>query len=368
MRYQIEHMDTSGNRLNLIQAFIHLDYVRTVNTVGAMKLTLPRQKWDYEDFRVGQLLEIWREKNGSLTLQNETAYILQDWVFYTDSEGNHQIDLYAKDLNMLLDTRIVAYAAGSSEAEKTDYADDMIKEIVDENLVSATTTARNISNLSIAPELSASESMTKGFAWRNVLRTCQEIAEAATEAGTRTYFDIVRTDRATFQLRTYTGQRGNDHSRTSGDMRLVGEKYGNLISPSFGTYHYDEWNYVYCGGQGEEDDREIVEVDDSTRINTGYPFNRKEKFADARNIDTTAGVTAEANQSLGEGAPKQIMSGSLSDTPGMQYGIHYGFGDILSVEAFGFSVDCHVSSVAGKVDANKYEQLTCRLRGSYDER
>ena len=363
MRYQIEHMDTSGNRLNLIQAFTRLDYVRTVNTVGAMKLTLPREKWQYEDFRVGQLFEIWREKSGSLQLQNETAYVLQDWVFYTDRQGNHQIDLYAKDLNMLLDTRIVAFAAGSSESDKTDYADDMIKEIVDENMVSCTTAARNISNLTIAPELSASESITKAFAWRNLLRTVQEICETATEEGTRTYFDIVRTDRATFQLRTYTGQRGNDHSRTSGDMRLVGEKYGNLISPAFGTYHADEYNYIFAGGQGEEDDREIVEVSDSTRINAGYPFNRKEKFSDARHADTTEGVTSSANQALGEGVPKQIMSGSLVDTPGMQYGIHYGFGDILSVEAFGFSVDCHVSSVAGRVDANRYEQLTCRLRG-----
>ena len=370
MRYQIEHMDTSGNRLNTIQAFTRLDYVRTVNTVGAMTLTMPIKKnektgeeWQYEDFRVGQLLEIWRKKEGSLELQGETAYILQDWQFYTTSKSESMIGLYATDLNCLLDTRIIAYAAASAQAEKTDYADDMIKEIVDENLVSATTAARNISNLSIAPHLSASQSITKGYAWRNVLRTCQEIAEAATEAGTKTYFDIVRTDRATFQLRTYTGQRGRDHSRLSGDMRLVGEKYGNLVTPSFGTYHAGEWNYVYAGGQGEEADREIVEVSDATRIGTGYPFNRKEKFTDARHADTTALITSSANQSLGEGVPKQIMSGNLVDTPGMQYGVHYGFGDILSVEAFGFSVDCHVATVSCTVDASKYEQITVRLRG-----
>jgi len=356
-------MDTSGNRLNTIQAFHRLDYIRTVNTVGGMMLTLPGKYWQYEDFRVGQLFEIWRDKGGGKTLQGETAYILQDWTFYTDSKGNHLVNLYAKDLNMLLDTRIVAFAAGSTQADKTDYADDMIKEVVDENMVSCTTAARNISNLTIAPELSASESITKGFAWRKVLRVCQEIAEAATEAGTRTYFDIVRTDRAVFQLRTYTGQRGNDHSRTSGDMRLVGEKYGNLEQPSFGTFHSDEANYIYAGGQGEESAREIVEVSDSTRINKGYPFNRKEYFADARHADTTAGVTSSGNAALGEGVPKQIMSGNLVDTPGMQYGIHYGFGDILSVEAFGFSVDCHVASVSVRVDANRYEQISCRLRG-----
>ena len=363
MRYQVEHLDAAGERLHVIQDFYRLDYVRTVNTVGAMTLTMPRGGWQYEDFRVGQLLEIWREKGGALSLQNETAYIIQDWRFYTNRKGEQLLDLYAKDLNMLLDTRIVAYPAGSSESRKTNYADDMIKEVVDENLVNATNSDRNIANLSIAPNLSASENLTKGFAWRNLMRVCQEIAEAATEAGTRTYFDIVRVNRAQFQLRTYTGQRGIDHGRMSGDARLVGEKYGNLAEPAFGTYHADERNYIYAGGQGEEEDREIVEVGDALRIGAGYPYNRKEYFADARHADTTAGVTSSANQALAEGVPKQIMSGSLVDTPGLQFGVHYGFGDILSVEAFGFAVDCHVSSVAARVDSRSYETLSVRLRG-----
>jgi hypothetical protein len=230
-------------------------------------------------------------------------------------------------------------------------------------MVSCTTTARNLSSLTVAPELSASESITKGFAWRNVLRVCQEICEAATEAGTYTYFDVVRTNTATFQFRTYTGQRGQDHGRYSGDVRLVGEKYGNLEKASFGTYHADEVNYIYAGGQGEEDAREIVEVSDSTRIANGYPYNRVEGFVDARNADTTAMVTSEANAGLGEGMPKQIMSGKLVDTPGMQYGIHYGFGDVVSVEAFGFAVDCHVTSVGVRVDANKHESISVGLKG-----
>jgi hypothetical protein len=146
-------------------------------------------------------------------------------------------------------------------------------------------------------------------------------------------------------------------------MRLVGEKYGNLVTPSFGTYHADERNYIYAGGQGEEADREIVEVSDALRIGAGYPYNRKEYFADARHADTTAGVISSANQALAENVPKQIMSGSLVDTPGLQFGVHYGFGDVLSVEAFGFAVDCHVSSVAARVDSMNYETLSVRLRG-----
>ena len=57
------------------------------------------------------------------------------------------------------------------------------------------------------------------------------------------------------------------------------------------------------------------------------------------------------------------MSGKLVDTYGMQFGVHYGFGDIVSVEAFDTAVDCHVSSVGVKYDAENGEQIDIRLRG-----
>ena len=58
-----------------------------------------------------------------------------------------------------------------------------------------------------------------------------------------------------------------------------------------------------------------------------------------------------------------MLTGTLHDTPGMQYGIHYWFGDVLSVEAFGYHVDCHVGSVRAKVYQDGGEQLDIRLRG-----
>lgn len=83
MRYEIDWYTDAGVKLGVIQAFTSLEYVRTENSIGNMVLTIPRGLMRYEDFAVGQLFEIWREKHGSLELQNDTAY-LQDWQFYTD--------------------------------------------------------------------------------------------------------------------------------------------------------------------------------------------------------------------------------------------------------------------------------------------
>ena len=53
----------------------------------------------------------------------------------------------------------------------------------------------------------------------------------------------------------------------------------------------------------------------------------------------------------------------MHDTPGMMYNIHYGFGDILTAEAFGYSVDCHVTAVKVRVDQDGGEQIDVKLRG-----
>jgi hypothetical protein len=361
MRYELVWCTHEGVRKGVVQAFNSLEYIKTQNTIGSLVVNIPRGLLQYDQFSVGDIFEVWREKNGVLELQNETAYFLQNWEFWTDSEGAEYIRLTAFDANWLLDTAIVWAYAGSSDAKKTDYPDDMMKVIVNRHLGSGTSGTRR--KLSVAPELSAGgDQITKAFAYRNVLTVLQEIAEVASEAGTWLGFDVVRTAPGTFEFRTYTGQRGQNHGRASGDPRLVGRQYGNLSEASFGTYHADERNIVLVAGQGEEAARTLVTRTNTSRMNASK-WNRREYFKDSRDDSTTAALESDGDAALDEFRPRQVLTGTLHDTPGMQYGIHYWFGDVLSVEAFGYHVDCHVGSVRVRVDQDGGEQLDIRLRG-----
>ena len=361
MRYEIDWFTDAGVKLGVIQAFTSLEYVRTENTIGSMVLTIPRELMRYEDFAVGQLFEIWREKHGSLELQNDTAYFLQDWQFYTDRDGKEYIQLYATDANWLLDTAIVWAYAGSAQAEKTGKPDDMMKAIVREQLGDLAAAERR--KLSVQNDVGAGgTSVTKAFAYRDVLTVLQELADVANENGVYLVFDVVRTAPATFQFRTYAGQRGTDHSRTSGDPRLVGKQYGNLAEASFGAFHSDERNWVLVAGKGEEADRITVQRYNTSRIGSSK-WNRREYFKDSRDNDSTAALQADGDEVLNDHKPKQILTGRLLDTPGMQFGVHYQFGDIVTAQAFGYNVDCHISSVRVKVDQDNGEQIDVRLRG-----
>ena len=362
MRYELVWYTHEGVRKGVIQAFNSLEYVKTQNAIGTLVVDLPRGLIQYDQFSVGDIFEIWREKNGTLELQNETAYFLQDWEFWTDDDGAEYIRLSAYDANWLLDTAIVIHKSGTAQAKKTAKPDDMCKHIVREQLGDLASADRL--KLSVAPYLSAAgANITKAFAYRNVLTILQEICEVAQEQNNVWLgFDVVRTAPGAFEFRTYTGQRGVNHSRTSGDPRMVGKQYGNFSNASFGTYHAPERNFVVVGGQGEGWERELVYRWNYARWHASK-WNRREYFKDSRDNETTAALEADGDEVLNEFKPKQILTGRLLDTTGMQFGVHYQFGDIVTAQAFGYNVDCHISSVRVRVDQDNGEQIDVRLRG-----
>jgi hypothetical protein len=362
VRYELVWYTHEGVRKGVIQAFNSLEYIKTQNAIGGLVVEIPRGLYQYDQFSVGDIFEVWREKNGVLELQNETAYFLQNWEFWTDGDGAEYIRLTAFDANWLLDTAIVWAYAGSAAASKTDHPDDMMKAIVREQLGSLAAADRQ--KLAVAPDLSAAgASITKAFAYRNVLTILQELCEVAQEKNNVWLgFDVVRTAPGAFEFRTYTGQRGQNHGRASGDPRLVGKQYGNLSQATFGTYHADERNFVVVGGQGEDLDRQLVYRWNYNRWHASK-WNRREYFKDSRDDSTTAALEADGDAALDEFRPRQVLTGKLHDTPGMQYNIHYQFGDVLSAEAFGYHVDCHVGSVRVRVDQDGGEQLDIKLRG-----
>lgn len=361
MRYEAVWYTHEGIRKGVIQAFNSLEYVKTQNAIGSLVIIMPRGLMQYDQFSVGDIFEVWREKGGVLELQNETAYFLQNWEMYADSEGAEYIQLTCSDANWLLDTAIVAAFTGSDEAEMTGIPDDLMKAIVSKQLGSTASAWR--SKITEAPNLGAGgASITTAFAYRNVLEIVTDLAKQANEAGVWVGFDVIRTAPGAFEFRTYTGQRGQDHSRTSGDPRFVGKQYGNLSEAKFGTYHADERNWACVAGQGEGNKRVLVFRENIARRDASK-WNRREFFVDSRSETDTAILESDGDAALDEYKPKQVLTGTIHDTPGMQYNIHYQFGDVLSVEAFGYFVDCHVKSVRVKVDQDGGEQLDIKLEG-----
>ena len=367
-RYQINLLSPSGVYIKDLSTFSMLQWARAENKVGVAELWMPAELIDPSFLQVDQILEI--ERNGGVL--NETAYFLRFAEYYEQADGTEMVHLLGYDLNYLLDGRIIAYAAGSSQGDKTDYADDMMKEYVDENLVNPTDSDRDVPNITVASDLSLGPEINMAMARDNVFDALTDIVEVSNNQGTYLAFDVVRASRNSWQFRTYTGQRGQDHSQGgSAGLRLVGPQYGNLKNAKIILFdRREERNVAYAGGQGEGTAREVEEVEDTTRSSASQ-YNRREVWVDARNVDLgdTDALQDRGNLALEKYRPVQTLTGDIVDTKGFRFGIHYGFGDLVTATAFGYTVNCHIDKISAVVKpaaasgAGQVETITTSLRG-----
>lgn len=363
--YRLLLLTHDGEPLHVIEEFSRLEFTRTLNEIGWFQMTVPAE------FPPGlvepdNLIEIWRKPEGGIEQLMMVGFI-RKWRYFESSRGLNQLRLSGPDQMDLLTRGIIGYAAGESESDKTDFVDDMIKEIIFENKgagagLSAEGRFRGYpaANFSIAGDESAAPSITRRFAWRDMWPVIQELMEASRHAGTLLYIDLEPTGYAEFQVRTYVNLRGIDRTVTTGlNPILFSKEAGNLQAPSLEEDWTDEWNYVFGGGQGEGLARLIDTENDLDRILRSI-WNRREKFADAREEDTALGVAQKANQKMEDKRPILRFEGELVDAPQTIFGVDWYFGDKVSARYRGLTIDGVVNNYKISLD-DRGEDVSAKL-------
>ncbi len=366
--YEVWLDDPDGNRICLLDNTAGFEYALVANDPGWFSMELPGT-FDLTKIRIPDgIVEIWRGFGpGTLRLENAFFILLRE---RGSKDGNRFIKIAGPGVSELLVRRIVAYAAGSAQADQTDNTDDMAKEVVRDNLGADAAAGRNLASVgggfAVQANVGGGPSITKAFSWKNVQKVVEEIAGASQQGGTELYFDIVPsiTDagRVTFQFQTWTGQRGADRTADSESPVFFGEQWGNLENPLYSEDYRNTVNYVYVGGPGEGASRETTEVSDSVRIGASI-WNRREGFKDARNTEPgdTAARTTEGNQMLNQGRPRLRFSGDVVDTEQARYGRDWFFGDRVTAVDGDLQFDCMIKALAVKLDGKGLESIGARL-------
>ena len=351
--------DAFGNRLLVPTDWETFDLTKAEVQVGVMHLVLPghyAESWWAHDRQI--------EIHHSLPTRPDYLFLdqlwfMRDWRFTTRGGPDRWV-ITAYDLNYLLDApgRVVDHAADSAEASKTDFADDMAKAVVRENLGALVTdTTRDLSAyLTVQADFGAAPSISKSFAHKSVLRTLQEICQSSRENGTYLTFDIPCTVQpssgAPFQMefRTYTGQRGNDHRAPGGSPPVnIGPDFGNLTDVTYSHSASKEVTRAIVGGKGVGAARVYARATDAARVG-GSPFGLREAFYDSFQDTTTP--TAEAEALLRAGIPTRRLTGTLSPTSGLIFDVNIGFGDFVTAQVKGQSFDAHLDQFSVKVERN----------------
>jgi hypothetical protein len=169
---------------------------------------------------------------------------------------------------------------------------------------------------------------------------------------------VITDNQIGFTFTTYTGQPGTD--RTGDDAVYFGEEWGNLVYPELITDYLEEVTVVYAAGQGEGSDRITAEVENTTRSGAS-PYNRREAFADARDMETSAGVTDKADQALIKGGGIVSFSASLLDTDTTAFGRDWNFGDRVIVTYRGADYEGLIKAVIASMDDEGVELIETRV-------
>ena len=351
--------NTGAVRLALLDRMLAFEYARVQNDVGAWWVELPAD-FDVSLITVDGRVEFWRGWDvGKLSL--DFVGFIRRLRFEMDKDGQEIITISGPDANDILDRRIVAYAAGTAEAEKTAEADNIISSIFRQNHnTTATDTDRDMSPYGFTFEgfQSQAPSITKAFSWRNCLKTMQDVAVGST---TQVYFGLEPLSASEFEFRTRVGQWGQDRSdNTSSAFLQFGPQWGNVENASLEYDYTEEVTYVYAGGQGEQSERTIVEVEAATR-SARSPINRREAFADARSDAGTAGVTAAGRRRLTDGKPKLRFRCDLLDTEQARYQRDWHFGDKVAVSYHGRQFAGPILAVQVGMDQEGNESIRARL-------
>lgn len=333
--YELWLTDVDGNREELIP-FISLEYTRRTNTVTNLKVEV-EGNFDVTMLAEDKRLEVWRDG----ALHTQTCWFIRRWVKQLKN-GVKSIFIYGMSANCLLKRRDIMYAAGSSYADKSNYLDLMMCEIVDENFVTPTDTTREMPSFLVdTPALGSGSVAAKSFAWRNVDNVLNDICQLSEQLGLLMYYDVIyNTTAKDFTFKTYTNQRGND---LTGSV-IFSDNYGNLDNVTLEYDATEEVTYVKALGQGEGADRLTKYAQNATRIAIS-PFGLMEKAQDARNNNSANGVQSEADQTLTERKPRQKFSADLIDV-GFVFETDYTWGDKVMVYFENVAYECLIESIS----------------------
>lgn len=355
-RYETWLTDDSGRRILSLQDLSYLTFTRAVSGMGTCQFGLPLEiltdklhTWFQPDWR----LDVWRSPAQGYALRREDVFFIRRASPYIRQDGVQMITLYGRNGIDLLKRRHVIQRAGTSWASKTDFADDMMKEIVreqmlygsvvDEDGVQDNTRAWPQGEFTVQADVSLGPSMPRDFEGAEVFDVLKGIKEATFQKyrddpdnEKRIFFDVVPVDLDTTKISsgapqgwmftTKAGLYGKDRTNER-EFSLENE---NIDNPTYSISHLEEVNSVYMQGGGRGESQITENVTDAARIGSSR-WNRVEAVKSSSNQTETTSLQDSGASELEANKPKEDFPVTFLNVPSSLYGIDWDLGDRVRV-------------------------------------
>ena len=355
--YLLQVRNPAGTLVAEVAKVLDLDAGRSINTPPAITVRLAPGEVPDTVLVPDARLRLFRTGSDGVSRQ----VLGSDWLLRRWRQGysaNEQfIELAGLGMAQLLARRIVAYAAGTSQAEKSAPASNAMRALVRENLGSGAAAARDLSTwLQVEADDGIGASVAKSVAWRPLDGALADIAEASALAGTPVYWHIAWVESAgKYEFQVKQTQPGADKTASVQLDSAAGDVQDAVLVRDYA----EQLTHVYVGGQGLAGARTLVEVDAPERVGSS-PFGRVEGFTDRRQYTSSTGMSDEGRAELWDQRARVLFSGTIN--PGAwEIGKYWEFGDKVRVLHAGQTLSCIVNSVRIRL-AGGAETVTAELR------
>lgn len=358
-QYELWMTDDAGRRIALLNNVAHLSYTRSILGYSTIEFGLPYDVYVrsipaffQRDWRV----DVWRSTAIGISKRREGSFFLRKFQIYDrEDDGMRMVRFYGRGPWEIL-RRWSVVTATESQYKKTDYIDDMMKAIVQEQFLTTLRVVPTATEFSVAGDTSLGPSVTHQFRGRAVLDILRELRDMSLSynrndpTNRRIFFDVVEGPGLSggfgYIFRTYADRRGAD--RTEGV--IFSPENGNMKGASYTENYLEETTEAMVG-----------ETTVTSPQRYASRWNRILKFSGT----TTAAATdtSDANKLLGAEAGQVSMNAQFLSTPGGSgmprclYGVDWDFGDMVRVQYAGRSLNADVNIVYVSVNDSGQEKI-----------
>lgn len=346
-----------------------LRYVLSCGQVGAMTVTLPPE-FNPLLLKDGRI-HIMRSVNGGPTVrEGGSCFLIRKWDFADD-----YTTITAVHANDIMRRRCSLWAAETANSEQdTLNTQQAMVNVWDANFAGAITTGRafdttaatgNSTQADISafvtqqpiPGIGLGSAVAIYYPWQNILDVLTNISNNSLQNGTFLVSEIVAPTESTLEWRMFAGQRGVDRRFSTGNGLLFTSVRGNLENAVLTVDAIEEVTFTEAGGA----QRDVVEsplsgLSNRTAIDTTRmaesPFGRIEQFVDSGSATDLTMIKADADSALRAGRPIITAVADIVETDQCIRGVHFDYGDYLTVEIRGIQYDMRLNLMEVTVTAS----------------
>lgn len=314
-----------------ITEWTDLEVTLRFNEPDSGSLTLPSDGITADQLAPGNRLVVIRNAAPALGIPGEIlcAGPIEDnaesWSAEGDAGPGTTVVSFASDLASIVAEIVYPNPAQAISAQTTDRrkftatnAEVVMRQLVTENVGPTALAARRIPGLTLGPLAGVGGNVTAGFRVDPLGDALRAVALAGGGLGFRTHQVEIG---AAIEFQTYAPRDLRGQVRFSRGL-------GNLLGYRFSRGAPTGTVAIVGDGSGEGTLRKFYERVSSAASSWG----RMVAFIDRRDTEDAAEIDAELSEALAEGGESGQLETLTIDTDTQRYGVHYGLGDLVSVE------------------------------------